>query len=66
VECLLAGAWAVQVGTATLTDPAAAITVAQGIVRRLKAAGLGSPAELRGRLRPPEPAGAEADPVPAP
>src|SRR5512132_4266679 len=70
VECLLAGAWAVQVGTATLTDPAAAVTVAQGIVRRLKAARLASPMELRGRLRPQEPAGADADadpdPVPAP
>jgi dihydroorotate dehydrogenase (NAD+) catalytic subunit len=66
VECLLAGAWAVQVGTATLTDPAAAVTVAQGIVRRLKAAGVSSPAGLRGRLRPPEPAGAESDAVPAP
>jgi dihydroorotate dehydrogenase (NAD+) catalytic subunit len=66
VECLLAGAWAVQVGTGTLTDPAAAVTVAQGIVRRLKAAGVSSPAGLRGRLRPPEPAGAEADAVPAP
>ena len=66
VECLLAGAWAVQVGTATLTDPAAAVTVAQGIVRRLKTAGLASPAGLRGRLRPPEPAAAEGNPVPAP
>jgi dihydroorotate dehydrogenase (NAD+) catalytic subunit len=70
VECLLAGAWAVQVGTATLTDPAAAVTVAQGIVRRLKAARLASPVELRGRLRPQEPSGADADadpdPVPAP
>jgi dihydroorotate dehydrogenase (NAD+) catalytic subunit len=65
-ECLLAGAWAVQVGTATLTDPAAAVTVAQGIVRRLKTAGLASPAGLRGRLRPPEPAAAEENPVPAP
>jgi dihydroorotate dehydrogenase (NAD+) catalytic subunit len=70
VECLLAGAWAVQVGTATLADPAAAVTVAQGIVRRLKAARLASPVELRGRLRPQEPSGADADadpdPVPAP
>jgi dihydroorotate dehydrogenase (NAD+) catalytic subunit len=66
VECLLAGAWAVQVGTATLTDPAAAVTVAQGIVRRLKTAGLASPAGLRGRLRPLEPAAPEGNPVPAP
>ena len=66
VECLLAGAWAVQVGTATLTDPAAAVTVAQGIVRRLKTAGLASPAGLRGLLRPAEPAAAEGNPAPAP
>jgi dihydroorotate dehydrogenase (NAD+) catalytic subunit len=72
VECLLAGAWAVQVGTATLTDPSAAVSVAQGIARRLKAARLVSPVELRGRLRPQEPSGADADadpdpdPVPAP
>jgi len=66
VECLLAGAWAVQVGTATLTDPAAAVTVAQGIVRRLKTAGLASPAGLRGLLQPPEPVATEEDPVPAP
>jgi dihydroorotate dehydrogenase (NAD+) catalytic subunit len=52
VQCLLAGAWAVQVGTATLTDPAAAVTVAQGIVRHLKRLGLASPGELRGRIVP--------------
>ncbi len=63
VECLLAGAWAVQVGTATLIDPAAAVTIAQSIVRRLKATGLASPAGLRGRLRRSEPAGAGASPA---
>jgi dihydroorotate dehydrogenase (NAD+) catalytic subunit len=53
VECLLAGAWAVQVGTATLIDPAAPVTVAQGIARYLKAKNLGSPADVRARLRVP-------------
>ena len=33
VEMLLAGAWAVQMGTATLIDPAAAVTAAQGVAR---------------------------------
>jgi dihydroorotate dehydrogenase (NAD+) catalytic subunit len=50
VECLLAGAWAVQVGTATLTDPATAVAVAQGVLRVLERNGLGEPGELRGRM----------------
>jgi dihydroorotate dehydrogenase (NAD+) catalytic subunit len=53
VECLLAGAWAVQVGTAAMIDPAAPVTVAQGIARYLKAKNLASPADVRGRLRVP-------------
>ena len=53
IEALLAGAWAVQVGTATLIDPAAPVSVAQGVVRYLKTKGLGSPADVRGRLRVP-------------
>ncbi len=53
VEAMLAGAWAVQVGTATLIDPAAAVGIAQGVVRYLKAKGLASPADVRGRLRVP-------------
>ena len=53
VECFLAGAWAVQVGTAAIVDPAAPVVVAQGVARYLKAKGLGSPADLRGRLRVP-------------
>lgn len=53
VECLLAGAWAVQVGTATLVDPAAPVNIAQGIARYMKAKNVGSPADLRGRLRVP-------------
>jgi dihydroorotate dehydrogenase (NAD+) catalytic subunit len=53
VEAFLAGAWAVQVGTATLIDPAAPVSIAQGIVRYLKAKGLAAPSDLRARLRVP-------------
>ena len=42
-----AGAWAVQVGSATLIDPSAPVTVAQGIVRYLKDKGMGSPGDVR-------------------
>jgi dihydroorotate dehydrogenase (NAD+) catalytic subunit len=51
VEFLLAGAWAVQVGTAMLVNPSAPVEIARGIHAYLKAKGIGSPAELRGRLR---------------
>ncbi len=51
VEFLLAGAWAVQVGTAMLVDPAAPLEIAQGILRHLRSTGLASPAELRSHLR---------------
>src|SRR5439155_899839 len=53
IECLLAGAWAVQVGTATLVDPVAPATIAQGVLRYLKQKNLASPADVRGRLRVP-------------
>lgn len=53
VEMLLAGAWAVQVGVASLVDPAAPVTIAQGVARYLKAKNLASPADARGRLRVP-------------
>lgn len=58
VKAFLAGAWAVQVGTATLIDPHAPVTVAQGIVDYLKGKGLTSPADLRARLRVPASFGA--------
>jgi dihydroorotate dehydrogenase (NAD+) catalytic subunit len=51
VEFLLAGAWAVQVGTAMLVDPAAPVEIARGILAYLKDKQLESPAALRGRLR---------------
>ncbi len=61
VEMLLAGAWAVQVGTATLIDPSAPIEVARGVSNYLKEKRLASPADLRGRLR--VPAGFDVDPA---
>jgi dihydroorotate dehydrogenase (NAD+) catalytic subunit len=51
VEFLLAGAWAVQVGTALLLNPAAPVEIARGILDYLRDKGLASPADLRGRLR---------------
>ncbi|MEX0756199.1 MAG: dihydroorotate dehydrogenase [Actinomycetota bacterium] len=52
-ELLLAGAWAVQVGTAMLTDPAAAGRVASGLADYLRGKGLVSPSDIRGRMRAP-------------
>jgi dihydroorotate dehydrogenase (NAD+) catalytic subunit len=51
IEFLLAGAWAVQVGTAMLVNPSAPVEIARGIVSYLKDKGVSSPADLRGRLR---------------
>ena len=51
VEFLLAGAWAVQVGTALIVNPSAPTEIAQGIARYLDAKGLASPGDLRERLR---------------
>lgn len=51
VEFLLAGAWAVQVGTAMLLDPSAHVEIARGIVAYLRDKGIASPNDLRGRLR---------------
>src|SRR5919106_3748053 len=53
VEMLLAGAAAVQVGTAVLVDPAAPVEIARGIAGYLRAKGLASTADVRGRLRVP-------------
>ena len=61
IEAFLAGAWAVQIGTATLIDPAAPVSVAQGIVRYLRAKGLATPADVRARLRVPASFGAVPD-----
>jgi dihydroorotate dehydrogenase (NAD+) catalytic subunit len=66
IEAMLAGAWAVQAGTAVLLDPEAPVRIAQGIVRYLKAKGLASPADVRGRLRVPASFGAAEEPEAAP
>jgi dihydroorotate dehydrogenase (NAD+) catalytic subunit len=54
VDMLLAGAWAVQVGTATLVDPSAPVEIARGVALFLKEKRFSTPADLRGRLRVPE------------
>jgi dihydroorotate dehydrogenase (NAD+) catalytic subunit len=48
---LLAGASAVQVGTASFVDPRACLRIIQGMEAWLEEQGLGSPAELVGKLR---------------
>ena len=53
IEFLLAGAWAVQVGTANYFDPHATGDIARGIGEFLAARGLSSPADLRGRVLAP-------------
>jgi dihydroorotate dehydrogenase (NAD+) catalytic subunit len=53
VEMLLAGASAVQVGTAVLVDPSAPVEIAQGLASYLKTKGVASPAGLRARMRVP-------------
>src|SRR5919106_86698 len=54
-EFLLAGAWAVAVGTANFFNPNATIEVAQGLGELLATKGLRSPADLRGRMVTGEP-----------
>jgi dihydroorotate dehydrogenase (NAD+) catalytic subunit len=51
VEFLLAGASAVQLGTALLVNPEAPAEVARGLAAYLADKGIGSPSELRGRVR---------------
>jgi dihydroorotate dehydrogenase (NAD+) catalytic subunit len=48
VEALFAGASAVQVGTATLVDPAAPVAIAKGIAAELQRRAVASPADLCG------------------
>ena len=50
---LLAGAWAVQVGTATLIDPSAPVEVARGVSNVPQGEALRVAGRLRGRLRIP-------------
>ena len=54
VEFLLAGAWAVQVGTVNYYRPSAALDVAAGIAAYLTRKGLSRPDELRGKVKLPE------------
>jgi len=60
VEFMLAGAWAVQVGTANFFDPTVLVDVGEGIRKFLARKGLSSPADLKGKVelpdRVPEPA----------
>ena len=53
IEMLLAGASAVQVGTAVLIVPASPVEIARGIAGYLKGKGLTAPSDLRARLRVP-------------
>jgi dihydroorotate dehydrogenase (NAD+) catalytic subunit len=50
VEALVAGAAAVQVGTATLLDPIAPVTIAHGLATELQRRRLTSPSQLRGAV----------------
>jgi dihydroorotate dehydrogenase (NAD+) catalytic subunit len=50
IEFLLAGAWAVQVGTANFASPDATLQIADGIGQFLAARGLASPADLTGKV----------------
>jgi dihydroorotate dehydrogenase (NAD+) catalytic subunit len=52
-QMMIAGAWAVQVGTATIVDPSAPTRIAIELLELLKAKGLASPMDLRARLRVP-------------
>jgi len=51
VEFLLAGAWAVQVGTANFFDPEATVRIAEGIQGFLARKGLDGPSDLRRRVQ---------------
>jgi dihydroorotate dehydrogenase (NAD+) catalytic subunit len=53
IELMLAGAWAVQVGTANFYEPEATIKIAEGVADFLARKGLSGPRDLvgRGRIR---------------
>jgi dihydroorotate dehydrogenase (NAD+) catalytic subunit len=63
IEAILAGAWAVQAGTATLLDPQAPVTIAKGIVEELQRRAVTTPGELRGAIAPAVPAATEGAPA---
>jgi dihydroorotate dehydrogenase (NAD+) catalytic subunit len=54
IEFLLAGAWAVAVGTANYFNPHATIEIAEGIASYLGERGLSAPGDLRGQVVAPE------------
>jgi dihydroorotate dehydrogenase (NAD+) catalytic subunit len=56
VEFFLAGATAVQVGTANFFDPHTSIDIAEGIGAYLTRRGMSTPVDLRGRVVTPAPA----------
>lgn len=47
VEAMLAGAWGVQAGTATLVDPTAPVEMARDIAKYLKGEGFNEPSDIR-------------------
>jgi len=59
VAAMLAGAWAVQVGTAMLVQPDVPLEITKDVLRHLRKTGLDSPSELRGGLRSAQPTAAE-------
>jgi dihydroorotate dehydrogenase (NAD+) catalytic subunit len=60
MELMLAGAWAVEIGTANFFDPSVMVDVAEGIRAFLARKGFSNPSDLRGKVqlgrRAPEPA----------
>jgi dihydroorotate dehydrogenase (NAD+) catalytic subunit len=54
VELMMAGAWAVQVGTASFFDPTAIVTIADGVLEFLRTHGLAGPADLRALVKLPD------------
>jgi dihydroorotate dehydrogenase (NAD+) catalytic subunit len=63
IQAIMAGAWAVQVGTATLLDPQAPVSIAKGIVAELQRRALTTPEQLRGAIAPAVPAATEGAPA---
>ena len=55
IEFLLAGAWAVQVGTALFANPSAAVDAVLGVQRFLADRGLATVTDLRGQVGRPSP-----------
>jgi dihydroorotate dehydrogenase (NAD+) catalytic subunit len=54
VELMMAGAWAVQVGTASFFDPTATVTIAEGVLEFLRTHGIADPSQLRESVKVPD------------